>query len=141
MMKDIARFFIGTALIGLCAANGPAFADEVSLSRVQRNVIDAEIAALRSSEERALASQWTDAKKVAEFICRPLAMRELRSWNMEADRVFLGTDNPAALKLTSDRELAGSGEVRTGDNWTDFSFTCTLDPQTGQAESFQTNLP
>lgn len=139
-MKGIAILFIGGALTGLCAASAPARADEVILSQVQQNVIDAQIAALGTSEERALASEWSDAKGVAEFICRPLAMRELKAWNKDADRVFLGTDDPATLELTSDRELAGAGQVRTGNNWTDFSFTCTLDPQTGEAKSFQTNL-
>lgn len=139
-MKGIAILFIGTALTGLCAASAPTLAEEVILSQVQQNVIEAQIAALGSSEERALASEWSDAKGVAEFICRPLAMRELKAWNKDADRVFLGTDDPATLALASDGELTGTGQVRTGSSWTDFSFTCTLDPQTGEAKSFQTSL-
>jgi hypothetical protein len=102
--------------------------------------VEAQIAMLRAPEERALASEWSDAKKVAEFICRPLATSELQKWNKEADRVFLGTDDPATLELTSNRQLTGSGEVRTGSDWTSFTFTCEVDPQSGKALSFETSL-
>ncbi|WP_309084971.1 DUF930 domain-containing protein [Chelativorans sp.] len=107
------------------------------LSKAQQDVIAAQIAELRSNEEREMASSWSDAKKVAEFICRPLALQELRKWKKEADRVFLGTDDPSTLEMTSSQTLTGSGQVRVGSDWDDFTFTCRLDPDTGKALSFE----
>ncbi len=134
------RMLFGLALLTGCLAIGPGLAAAV-LSPAEQDAVLAQIAELASPEERALASEWTEAKKVAEFICRPLATSELKNWDKDADRVFLGTDDPATLELASNRQLTGSGEVRTGSDWTSFTFTCELDPESGKATSFQTNLP
>lgn len=134
------RMLFGLALLAGCLAIGPSLAAAV-LSPAEQDAVLAQIAELASPEERALASEWTEAKKVAEFICRPLATSELKNWDKGADRVFLGTDDPATLELASNRQLTGSGEVRTGSDWTSFTFTCELDPESGKATSFQTNLP
>jgi hypothetical protein len=109
------------------------------LSKAQQDVVTAQIEELRTSEDRAIASEWSDAKKVAEFISRPLALNELKKWNKEADRVFLGTDGPYTLDLTTNRLLTRSGQVRTGNDWTTFTFNCELDTGTGKALSFETS--
>lgn len=111
-----------------------------ALSKAQQDVIDVRIAKLRTAEERSIASTWSNAKKVAEFICRPVAMSELKKWNRDADRVFLGSDDPGTLSLTADKLLTGSGQVRTANDWTEFTFNCELDPDTGKALSFTTSL-
>jgi hypothetical protein len=133
-MRLVAVFAAAACIVTASAAA------ETILSPAQIAVVDAQIAKLGSPEERALASEWNDAKKVAECICRPLANSELQKWNKKADRVFLGTDDPSTLELTSSRRLTGSGEVRTGSDWTDFTFSCEVDPQTGAALSFETSL-
>jgi hypothetical protein len=122
---------LSTALLplGAAAASG--------LSPVQAALVASQIAKLQHVEERSLASQWSDAKKAAEFICRPMAMSVLQRELKTADRVFLGTDDPATLNLVSDSLLKGSGQVRTNDGWRTFNFSCALDPQTGKAVSFQ----
>src|SRR5262249_20661733 len=74
----------------------------------------------------------------AEFICRPLAMRVLKRRFKGADRVFLGTDDPSTLHLLGNRRLSGSGQVRMGSDWQTFTFSCNLDPRTGEAVSFET---
>ena len=112
-------------------------ADVSRLSPAQASVAASRIAALKYPQERALASGWTDAKKVAEFMCRPLAMKVLKRRDKSADRVFLGTDDPGTLNLVSNRSLTGSGQVRTKSGWQTFTFTCGVDPRTGRAVSFQ----
>lgn len=109
-------------------------------SPAQRDVVDRGIKELKSPEERSLANGWSDAKKVAEFICRPLAQSELKRSVEGADRVFLGTDDPGTLDLASSELLTGSGQVRSGSDWTSFTFECGLDPKTGKATSFEATL-
>jgi hypothetical protein len=110
------------------------------LSAEQQNVISHSISELKAEEERSLADGWPDAKKVAEFICRPLALDELKRSLPDADRVFLGTDDPATLKLESNERLTGSGQVRVGHGWEAFTFACSLDPESGEAKSFEVIL-
>jgi hypothetical protein len=118
------------------AASAPAAAAE--LSPAQASFLANEIAKLKLPEERALAKDWTDAKKVAEFICRPAAMKTVRKRFKGADRAFLGTDDPKTLQLVSNRLLTGSGQARTGGtNWQIFSFSCVLNPKGGKAVSFE----
>jgi hypothetical protein len=126
--------------LGSCAAVWltvlPSAASHAShLSSAQVAVVAANIAKLKYAEERSLASRWTDAKKAAEFICRPLAMRVLKR-----HRVFLGTDEPGTLRLLSNRRLSGTGQVRVGYDWQTFAFSCAMDPRTGKALSFATTL-
>jgi len=115
--------------LGATAADG--------LSPAQASFVADQIAKLKYPEERSVASQWSDAKKVAEFICRPAALGVLQKQLETADRVFLGTDDPKTLDLVSDSLLRGSGQVRTGSDWRTFTFSCVLDPATGKAVSFE----
>ena len=113
---------------------------EPSLSAAQTKVVSKAIAKLERPEERALASSMTNAKKVAEVICRLAALSALKKQIPGADRVFLGTDDPATLTLVSNQILIGSGQVRDGSGWTEFSFTCQLDPKTGKASAFKASM-
>jgi hypothetical protein len=131
--------------LGSCAALWlavlPSGAAEAShLSSAQAAVVAGKIAKLKYPQERSLASRWSEAKKAAEFICRPLAMRVLKRHFKKADRVFLGTDDPGTLHLFGNRRLSGSGQVRIGYDWQTFTFSCTLDPRTGKAVSFATTF-
>lgn len=114
-----------------------ATVQEPSLSAAQTKVVEEQIATLKYPEGRQLASEWSNAKKVAEVICHPLAVKTLEKQVPGTDRVFLGTDDPSTLTLHSDRLLAGSGSLRDGDDWKDFRFDCQLDPDTGKATAFQ----
>ncbi len=138
-MRTAKTVFGAAVVLGFCFMGSSTFAATV-LSKAQQDAVTAQIEKLRTSEDRAIASGWSDAKKVAEFICRPLALNELEKWNGEADRVFLGTDDPDTLDLTTNRLLTGSGQVRTGSDWTTFTFNCKLDTGTGKALSFETSL-
>ena len=117
----------------------PANPEEPRLSPAQVSVIAKQIARLQYPQERALAAGWTDAKKVAEFICRPLATKVLKRRSKHTDRVFLGTNEPNTLRLMSNSRLQGSGQARAGNEWRGFTFTCRLSPMTGKAASFETS--
>ena len=45
--------------------------------------------------------------------------------------------DPKTLTLENNSRVTGTGQFRTPGGWTDFSFTCDLDPQTGKVTSFQ----
>ncbi|MCJ8519002.1 hypothetical protein ABID21_001909 [Pseudorhizobium tarimense] len=129
--------FYGAA-VSACSVLAISNASAASiLSAAQQKVISKGINELKAEEERTLANGWPDAKKVAELICRPLALTELKRSFKEADRVFLGTDDPATLVLESDELLTGTGEVRAGDDWIPLKFACGLNPETGAATSFE----
>lgn len=114
---------------------------EPELSARQKVVVNRKIAGLKSPVDRHVAESWSNAKKVAELLCRPAALAALKKQTPDVDRVFLGTDDPHTLNLQSIRRLTGSGEFRTEKGWQDFTFTCDLDPETGRVKSFQPVLP
>lgn len=111
--------------------------EELRLSSKQQAIINRKIATLTSPADRHVAEGWSNEKKVAELLCRPAALFVLKKQNPDADRVFLGTDDPNTLHLESNRRLTGTGEFRTPKGWQDFSFTCELDPKTGTVTRFQ----
>lgn len=116
----------------------PAFAQDSSpLTDSQRQALDRAIGTLRTPADRNVASQWSDAKKVAEVMCRPLALQELKRTDAKVDRVFLGDDTPQSLSLKGNTVLEGSGQARGRTGWRNFTFTCALDPETARARSFE----
>ncbi|CAN7526004.1 hypothetical protein LJR164_003681 [Phenylobacterium sp. LjRoot164] len=118
------------------AAPPVALGNEPELSRAQNTAIAKSIAGLKTPEERRMATGWSNAKKVAEVICRPAALPALKKQVPNADRVFLGTDDPKTLTLVSTRSLTGAGQVRSGSSWRDFTFTCALMPSSGKVAGF-----
>ena len=110
---------------------------EPTLSAAEMAVVTRQIATLKTPGERHIAEGWSNAKKVAELICRPAALAVLKKQAKRVDRVFLGPDAVASLTLESNRRLTGSGQFRTPQGWQDFSFTCELVPGTGKVTSFQ----
>lgn len=125
----------GTLLLVAWFANTAA-AQATSLSPAESTIIEKQIAALPSPEERQLARAWSDAKRVAEMLCRPSAMPVLRRQVPGTDRFFLGTDAPDSLTLESNRRLIGSGSLRSPGGWRDFTFECRLNPRTGRVTKF-----
>jgi hypothetical protein len=107
------------------------------LSPAQAAVVARQIKQLHYPQERAMASSWSDAKKAAEFLCRPVAITALRQRLKDADRVFLGDETADSLHLLSDGQLTGRGQVRTGDGWQTFDFSCALDSKSGKAVRFE----
>lgn len=124
-------------LIALIPLANAANRNEPALSAAQNAVISQQISTLRSPVDRNVAQGWSNAKKVAELICRPAALPALKKQFKGADRVFLGTDTPQSMTFESNQLLTGSGEVRTPYGWQDFNFTCNLNPMTGKVSAFQ----
>ncbi|EEO27455.2 hypothetical protein [Oxalobacter paraformigenes] len=137
-------FGMAAALFVLC----PAAADNTDssakakseLSPRQQQHIRSAFAKLSSPGERKMAMKWSDAKKVAETMCRPAALNYFQKQYTGADRVFLGTGESGSLKLEGNRQLTGTGQVREGNNWHYFTFDCQLNPATGYAVSFTAHI-
>jgi hypothetical protein len=110
---------------------------EPALSAAETAAVKRQIATLHSSAERSMANGWSNAKKVAEMICRPAAIPALDKQISGVDRVFLGTDDPKTLTLESDAKLTGTGSARYPKGWQDFTFTCEVDPATAKVTSFE----
>jgi hypothetical protein len=113
---------------------------EPALSPAETAAVSRQIATLHSSTDRSMANGWSNAKKVAETICRPAAVAALKKQVPGTDRVFLGTDDVKTLNLESNAKLTGTGSARNPKGWQDFTFTCELNPETGKATSFTPTL-
>jgi hypothetical protein len=113
---------------------------EPTLSPAETAAVTRQIATLHSSVDRSVANGWSNAKKVAELICRPAALPVLKKQLPGTDRVFLGTDDPKTLNLESNTKLTGTGSARTPKGWQDFTFTCEVDPETGKVTGFTAAL-
>lgn len=120
--------------IGTAAAQG----EEPALSSAEIAIVNRQIATLKNPGERKMAQEWTTAKKVGEFICRPAALARLKKQFEGADRVFLGTDAPNSLTLVNNGQLTGSGQVRAPQGWQYFTFTCDVNPESGKVVAFHT---
>lgn len=110
---------------------------DADLSAAETAAVNRQIATLKASGDRTMAQGWSNTKKVAELLCRPAALPVLKKQTPGVDRVFLGTDDPQTLTLESNQRLTGSGQFRTPKGWTDFTFTCNLNPDTGKVVAFQ----
>ncbi len=121
-------------------AGQAASQSEPALSPAETAAVARQIATLHSSVDRSVANGWSNAKKVAETICRPAAVAALKKQIPGTDRVFLGTDDPKTLDLESNAKLSGTGSARNPKGWQDFTFTCEINPETGKATSFTPTL-
>jgi hypothetical protein len=137
---------LGSAvLLAAAPTNGAPLAQtasqtEPALSQAETAAVGRQIATLHSSVDRSMANGWSNAKKVAETICRPAAVAALKKQIPGTDRVFLGTDDPKTLDLESSAKLTGTGSARNSKGWQDFSFVCEINPETGKATSFTPTL-
>jgi hypothetical protein len=113
------------------------YASEPDLSAAETTVVNRQIATLKAAGDRHMATGWSNAKKVAELICRPAALSILKKQTPGVDRVFLGTDDPQTLTLESNSRLTGTGQFRTVQGWTDFTFTCDVNAETGKVTAFE----
>lgn len=80
---------------------------------------------------------WPESRQVAEFLCRPAALKEIQKTVPQVDRVFLGGENGQGLQLEDAGHLTGEGLYRTGSTWSGFHFECGLSGKDGQVMSFR----
>ena len=145
-MNIFSGMLVSAALV--CLASSPVSAENTdvqtaagsTLSPRQQQAIRNAFSGLHTKAEREMAMQMNDARKVAETMCRPIALEYFRERYEAADRVFLGTGKDDSLTLHGNSRLTGTGQVREGFNWHYFTFDCQLNPATGYATSFSANL-
>jgi hypothetical protein len=104
--------FGGPVSLALCFASLSAFA-ATALSKAQQDVVSAQIAKLQTSEERTIASEWSKAKKVADFICRPFAMSGVKKWNKMPAEFF----SALTIPIRSNCQKLGAGRLWLGTDW------------------------
>jgi hypothetical protein len=138
MKKALLQWMVCGFLMGFVTVGNAADQQEPQLSPAETAAVQRQIATLKNAGERHMAGEWTNAKKVAEMLCRPAALPILKRQSKGSDKVFLGTDDPSTLTLVSNQRLTGSGQVRTPQGWQDFTFTCDMDPATGKVTGFHT---
>ncbi len=131
---------LATTSMNAAPAQQAASQTEPELSPAETAAVARQIATLHSSVDRSVANGWSNAKKVAELICRPAALPVLKKQIPGTDRVFLGTDDPKTLNLESNAKLTGTGSARNPKGWQDFTFTCEIDPETGKVTGFVPTL-
>ncbi|HGG5185948.1 TPA: hypothetical protein ACLGU7_004836 [Salmonella enterica] len=66
------------------------------------------------NDRQSARNEWSEARRVAEFLCRPVALKEIQKRYPDADRVFLGSGHNDGLTLHSASHLTGCGQFRTG---------------------------
>ena len=128
------------AAVGAIVVALPAMAGSV-LSLAQEKVVAEKTAKLSSAEKAEIAS-WPDSKKLTEFFCAPVGLKEIQKADNRANRLILGPDDAGIAKFVveGNRKVSGRGMVRLIGEWRDLSFDCTLDPERGTAAVFTYNL-
>ena len=132
----VSRWAVVLSLLAVFATI--ARAEEPSLSAAETAIFNRQVATLKSAGERKMAQDWSNAKKVGEFICRPAALSILKKQVKGVDKVFLGADTADSLSLLNNGQLTGSGQYRDPQGWQYFTFTCDVNPATGKVTDFRT---
>lgn len=117
----------------------PAQAAEVILNPAQREYLNTLINhQLRGQSDRDYVQKnWTEAQRVAEFICRPLGQQFVKQAFAGVDKVILDQGAKNTQHLRSVTLLTGTGQYRTGNDWTPFHYECVISGQTGEALEFR----
>ncbi|EHM1373180.1 hypothetical protein KFS96_004016 [Salmonella enterica] len=113
--------------------------NETVLNRAQSaylsNLINSQ---LKNQDDRHyIFDHWSEAQRVAEFICAPLAKNLIKQRFPDVDKIILDQGPDNKQKLISSTLLAGNGQYRVGNTWTPFSYECELSDQTGKATKFR----
>ncbi|EAO1992755.1 hypothetical protein E0G79_23755 [Salmonella enterica] len=111
------------------------------LNLKQRNVLESIINNQVNNDNDRLfvRNTWSEAKQVAEFLCRPAALIEIRKYYPDAEKVFLGSGHNSGLTLHSSTRLTGKGQyIRRGSTeWRAFHFECLTDMDKGRVKRFR----
>ncbi|ECH9262233.1 DUF930 domain-containing protein [Salmonella enterica subsp. enterica serovar Brandenburg] len=82
-------------------------------------------------------NEWSEAHRVAEFSCRPIALAKIRKKYPETDKVMLGRGHNQGITLHSSTRMTGEGQYRMGSTkWYLFNFECMLEPDSISVKSF-----
>ena len=143
LMRDAHRrseVLVFWAAVGAMMLVLPGTASSV-LSPAQEKVVAEKTAKLSPAEKAEIAS-WPDSKKLTEFFCAPVGLKEIQKAEKRANRLILGPDDAgiARFVVEANRKVSGRGMVRLIGEWRDLSFECTLDPEKGTAAAFTYKL-
>ncbi|WP_415466366.1 DUF4232 domain-containing protein [Acetobacter persici] len=130
----------GLALVGFLSAPS-AFAQGaagVEPSPAEQALINRQIAAIRSPQDRAAVQNQSLVWKMTTFLCQKAARAPLKRLGA-GDRFFLQDDQPDSQVLVSPSLLEGRGQFRQADgiSWTSFRWSCHLNPRTGAVQRFE----
>ncbi|EBC1602732.1 TPA: hypothetical protein G8L55_004537 [Salmonella enterica] len=121
--------------------NPASFATSYLLTPAQQHmkqVMDARIN--NTGDRKIILHEWSDAHRVAGFLCRLQSLKPCGNKNKKADKVFLGNGKNGGLNLQPATILTGAGQCRTdGTVWKIFSFSCELSPVTGGVTNFRSD--
>ncbi len=140
ILTGLAGIAAWLAVFNTASAQNVTEPGKSALSYRQQQVIRIEFSRIQSPSERRMAMRWSDAKKVAETMCRPFALQYFQQQYSDADRVFLGDARSGSLKLQGNELLTGTGQVRAEGGWHYFRFSCQLNPRNGRAVAFHADV-
>lgn len=128
-----------TVVVLACLPSPLVFAlgsETPQLSERQSSYLEHQIQTqLNDTGQRSIVKEWSVEKQIAEFICKPAALKEVRKTASAAEKVlFLDDASGAPLRLTHG-VLTGSAQYREGIDWQKFEYTCRLEDN-GHLRSF-----
>lgn len=139
MNRTALGIFLVVIVVGIVSSMSSSHA-VVTLNPHQQQFLRSEIQRrVKSPSDKIIVSDWPEASQLAEFVCRPLATKTIRQKIPQADKVILYSGDENAPHLVSPTQLVGTGEYRTGNDWTDFHYLCEISAETGKALSFRTH--
>ncbi|ECI4646614.1 hypothetical protein ID80_004776 [Salmonella enterica subsp. enterica serovar Ball] len=125
-------------IYGICGIR-PGCAADTNLTQEQstllKKLIDNRLK--KPAEKKFVNNEWTEAQRVAEFICRPLAEKVVKNHFPAADKILFDQGHNNRHHLVSATLLEGNGQYRTGNNWVPFYYQCELSAKTGEALEFR----
>lgn len=86
-------------------------------------------------DQRDIVKEWSVEKQIAEFICKPAALNEVRKTAAAAEKVIFLDDTDRAPQLLPNGVLIGVVQYREGVSWHKMEYTCRLQ-ENGHLRSF-----
>lgn len=109
------------------------------MSHQQKIYLDTQIAThLHDPEQRNLVKQWPTAKQLVEFICKPVALSAVRKKYPDAEKIIFLTQEWDSHELSPKAAVTGTAQYRTGVDWHEIQYTCTLNTN-GSTDEFSVN--
>jgi hypothetical protein len=123
-------------MLAILSLAPPALSGEAKALPQNLETIISETTSGASVVEKEMIAGWTPGKKLSEFFCQERALVELGKTYPGADRVFLSMSDDESPQFISENRIKGNGSVRHDAGWTDISYECEVDLQTGNPMEF-----
>ena len=73
---------------------------------------------------------------IAEFFCQNHALQVLGKTYRGADRVIMSLSDDDPPILINETRIKGNGSARHTEGWTDFTYECEIDKNSGEVTDF-----